>query len=155
MANIDTLEEWHLTPQGWIKNDLKSKSSDRDKPTGVPQDRLLTVQDWEYERSSWSELNGGCSYTFISEDRPQLSAAIDKYGKAPDPYLAQLSDKDPLKMDNIPFSKFEKGTGKILQRHHNGECLNCGGSGTTGKDRTGDDFTCPRCDGSGKVYIWK
>lgn len=36
MANIDTLEEWSLTPAGWIKNTLKAKSSQRDKPDGVP-----------------------------------------------------------------------------------------------------------------------
>ena len=97
MANIDTLNEWNLTPNGWVKNEAKTRRRHADSTDGVPEDRLLTIQDWEYERSTWSEMTDGCSYTFRSEDSESLKAAVEQYGKAPEEYLMKrLENQDPF-----------------------------------------------------------
>lgn len=158
MANIDTLEEWHLTPNGWIKNTLKTRSSQRDKLDGVPADRLLTIQDWEYERSSWSEMTGGCKYTFISDDKFALKSAIAKHGKAPPQYtkiFISINPIDPTDDELDCDTKRDAKTGKIRERYESGPCDNCSGTGVKGKDRTGDDYPCPKCGGSGKSYVWR
>ncbi len=98
MANLDTLEEWHLTPEGWRKNTLKSRNRDKKKDIGVPADRYLTIQCWEYERSNWSALTGGCDYSFISNDKKTLGKLIQSYGNAPKRYFSKFKNRDPLNL---------------------------------------------------------
>jgi hypothetical protein len=153
------LEEWHLTSTGWIHNTAKTRSRDRASNIGVPSDRLLTIQNWEYERSSWSELTGNCEYSFISTDIDKLSSAIEKYGNAPIHMKKNFEKINPIPNAGTQQLIYEvlqdAKSGKNKIRYEDGACSNCGGSGACGKDRTGDDFTCPKCDGTGKSYRWE
>lgn len=160
MANIDSLEEWSLTPDGWVRNSVKSRGVQRDTLEGVPSERLLTIQEWEYAGNQWSSMTGSCRYSFISSDVDKLSEAISKYGSSPGCFQKRFDGIDPAanadkgSMD-ICDTKRDSKTGEIRDRFEDGQCGNCDGAGATGKDKTGDDFPCPKCGGSGKSYIWR
>lgn len=62
---------------------------------------------------------------------------------------------DDKNLEKFPLTKRDPKTGDELEGRETGECYNCGGSGACGKDRTGDDFPCPICGGSGKTYEWR
>lgn len=62
---------------------------------------------------------------------------------------------DNKKTNEFPLTMRDPKTGIELEGRERGDCRNCGGSGACGKDRTGDDFACPRCEGSGKIYQWR
>lgn len=103
-------------------------------------------------------MTGGCKYTFISDDSSALKLAISKHGKAPEKYKKKFENVEPTNSSDSDLgcdTKRDPKTGKVRERYENGACRNCSGTGVTGKDRTGDDFPCPKCGGSGKSYIWR
>jgi hypothetical protein len=83
---VDRVEfDYHLTPAGWVRGDVRSMVSASNETRPVPADRVLTLTHKTYQSSAHSP-----------EER---SVRVARRGEATDEQIAELRAKYPPLFD--------------------------------------------------------